>query len=284
MKLKQQAAAYEYLFDYLTTQAALLVKQEGAMRKRSEAEREERDRRYEIMTKLLKSMSDSFDRAVVADPALFTRVWEKFKFLLKKHPGKSALFLTFASTPLALYGFAGNAVGLNFHLSGLSAWLCNVFGWHFALQLAGCGLFVGLALVTAVALIDFARHTYKTWNSRDSEVDAIAAQKELDEAIERLKTEEFPVEQLMKLRDAYERAYLLPIQEPKADDTCIICLRGFTQSDGEHCNTSVRQLGCRKAHFLHEECHEEWAARSSSFKCIRCDPLLATQDRINRVS
>lgn len=273
--LQQQAAAYKYIADLLIKQTAALEEKDMEI-ELSEQDREDMDRKYENMTELLKRISRAFDEAMVAKPALCTRVYEHFKCIMQKYPKICGTSVVTGGLLGALYG-AGILGGVNLNLFWwLPDWISGVWGFKLSLCAGTSGIVAGLAIVGVITFLEFA--IYVANDMLSSEIDdAKAAQKELNDAIEKLKANPLPVSELVELRELYERGYMWPLQEPKADDECLICHEGFTYhgciSHCEQCDDPVRAPGCRRAHFVHGKCLKKWTAESSSLKCLGCDPL-----------
>lgn len=269
--LKMQHAANSHILDLLNKNHCA-VNSSDINEEISEDARKQQDEFYIQASATLKMIRDAIEISLNAPLDLITRLSNRFQSIATEWQGVLGI-IGLTGAGLTVGASYGIGVFGNLNLSTwLPIWISGAWGIHLAVAsgLVGAAAFA-LAAVVVIAAIDAKR--YFGQNEAD---DVVKVRRDLNQVVDRLKEKPLPIEELVELRNIYERAWVFPLSEPSCDDVCTICQDKFrltteVSSRGDDAGQeAVRAPGCHHDHFLHKSCLMKWTKESGSVKCTMC--------------
>lgn len=246
-----------------------------------------RERFYVEATRLLRTIEESFDAALLVPLSAFSWICADFRSLIAQYPFESS---GAAAAGVVMGAAAGGASALA--QSGGPSVLGALLhaGNSGIVASAALGGIVGFFVVSMVVGLASLAHFALGRDEADGAEALNAGRRKLERMIEAMRERDLPLESLTELRSLFDACFLRTVLQPDPGDTCIVCHEPLPVLDSRELVATVAAVAtsgrdskleatedrpvraplCDAKHFLHRHCHMRWMQSSQDFRCTVC--------------
>jgi len=246
-----------------------------------------RERFYVEAARLLRTIEESFDAALMVPLSAFSWICADFRSLIAQYP--------FETTGAAAAGVVVGAAAGGASALAQSGGTCVLgallhAGQSGVFASAALGGVVGFFVVSMVVGLASLAHFALGRDEADGAETLNVGRRKLEHMIEAMRERDLPLESLTELRSLFDACFLRTVLQPDPGDTCIVCHELLPVLDGRELAATVAAAAsrgrdskmdftedrpvraplCDAKHFLHRHCHMRWMQSSRDFRCTVC--------------